>query len=644
MIAFPGRAGPVSKHWCLALIFYGVAGILFSFRDSQPSWLATVIVNMLVAISVVMIHRGIWLMLSKRPPDRVYIITVISIVILFCHFTYIVPDVGIRVLIISFIRVPYFISAAYALKSSDGYGNLVGVRSLIYILIAGSAWYFLRGCFGILSVEWALQLRTGLFQGINFLIGSIGNIVITIALSRVEAEQAINHALDLANQLKTQSDGLEDTVKSQTRELRLEVAERKQAQYELQAEHQRLRLSEQRFFRTFDQAPIGAAIISLDGRYVRVNREFETITGYSQSELQKLTVDDITHPNDQAVSAQNAQRLLKNEIAVADEIKRYISKDKRAVWVHVSARIMRGDDREPLCFLPMVTDITDKRNVELALQAAKDRAEQALDDLLDVQNSLIHSEKMASLGRIVAGAAHEINTPLGVAVTIGSLLSDRFKALSEHFRGGHLRRTEMERFFCDCEEGYSLLLTNLQRSADLVYSLKQVAVDNASEQKRVFALEDCLLDTIQTISPIWRKSGHRIDVICQPPIEIDGYPGVISQIITNLVTNSVVHAFDQNQQGVICINADVDIYNIVTLRYSDNGSGISVQHRDKVFEPFFTTKRCSGSTGLGLHIIYNLVVGKLGGAIDISDNAPSGVVFSIRFPRTSIELPVSEAS
>ncbi len=572
-------------------------------------------------------------MVEKPPKDYIYILTVAFIAIMFYQFTYVTPNLSIRLLTISMLRVPYFISAALAINLSNKYCSTAGARALTCILFAGSAWYFARGCLAISSDEWSILLRTGPVQGLNFLINSVVSIVITVAISRVEAERAINHALDLAKQLKAQSDGLEATIKSQTAALRTEVAERTRAQLELQEKHRQLLQSEQFLFRTFDQAPIGASIVSLDGRYIRVNREFEIITGYSQFELQNQTIDDITHPDDRVASAESAQRLLNNEISVAEEIKRYITRDGHTVWGQVSARIMRGDDGEPQFFLPMVTNITDKRNAELALQDAKDRAELALENLMKIQNRLIHAEKLASLGRLVAGVAHEINTPLGIAITIGSLLSEGSRTLATNYKAGKLRRTEMDTFIFDNEEGFHLLLTNLQRAADLVHSFKQIATDQTSETRIIFDLGRCLSETVLTISPIWKKAGHSIDVRCDSPIDVDGYPGFMTQILTNMVTNSVVHGFGRDHHGVIIITADLIEDNTVRLCYTDNGCGIDPELREKVFEPFFTTRRTSGSTGLGLNIIYNLVIEKMNGSIEIAANTPSGVVITIEFPR-----------
>ncbi|MEI8395297.1 MAG: HAMP domain-containing sensor histidine kinase, partial [Rhodospirillaceae bacterium] len=286
-----------------------------------------------------------------------------------------------------------------------------------------------------------------------------------------------------------------------------------------------------------------------------------------------------------------------------------------------------------LHFIPMMVDITERRKIELDLVKAKERAENTLEDLLATQNNLVEAEKMASLGRLVAGAAHEINTPIGVALTTGSLLSDRIHDIAANYRASRLRKSDMDAFIEIAEEGCDLLLANIRRAADLVQSFKQVAADQISEQRRKFDLGGCLSDVVYTLGPVWRHPGHQVDLICPHPIEVDGYPGVISQILTNLVANSAVHAFDHGQRGILSIKAVMVKPDCVVLTYSDNGRGISSCALGNVFEPFFTTRRNLGSTGLGLHIVYNLVVGKLGGRIDLKSNVGQGVCFTIKFPR-----------
>ena len=281
----------------------------------------------------------------------------------------------------------------------------------------------------------------------------------------------------------------------------------------------------------------------------------------------------------------------------------------------------------------VIIDVTDQIRIEQDLEKARDRAEGALEDLLATQNHLVQAEKMAGLGRLVAAAAHEINSPLSVAVTMASMFSEQVGEIAVRLRAGRLRRIELERYIAGTREGSDLQLANLERAADLIHSLKRVAADQTSDAQRRFNLSQCLSDVVVSIGPVWRKAGHRVEIICPQPIELVGHPGVIAQILTNFVTNSIVHGFEPGRCGVLTVSASLPDPETVELCYSDNGKGIPPEVRDRVFEPFFTTRRNSGGTGLGLHIIHNLVTGRLGGSIDLQSEVGRGVRFTLRFPR-----------
>lgn len=178
------------------------------------------------------------------------------------------------------------------------------------------------------------------------------------------------------------------------------------------------------------------------------------------------------------------------------------------------------------------------------------------------------------------------------------------------------------------------MLGNLQRAADLVHSFKQVAADQTSEDRHTFNLRGCLADIILTLGPVWRKPGHKVDLICPGTLEVDSYPGAISQLIANFITNSAAHGFVSGQKGIITISANFIDNETVEIIYSDNGKGISADLHRKVFEPFYTTRRDRGNTGLGLHIVYNLVVNRLGGTIDLVSAEGAGTRFIIRFQRS----------
>ncbi|MBP2305492.1 HAMP domain-containing protein [Azospirillum melinis] len=270
---------------------------------------------------------------------------------------------------------------------------------------------------------------------------------------------------------------------------------------------------------------------------------------------------------------------------------------------------------------------------ERAARQAKDRADRALEDLRRTQADLIQAEKMASLGGLVAGVAHEINTPLGNALMGATHLEDRLAILARQASGGNLRRSDFAEFQETADEIARLLVLNLQQACELVQSFKQVAADQTSGEERLFLLKPYLEDLATSLSPSWRRAGHSLRVDCPETIEIDGFPGVLAQILTNFVMNSITHAYREGQRGQLLIAAAAQGADMVTLVYSDDGRGIAPADLGRVFDPFFTTRRGAGSTGLGLHIVYNLVVNRLGGKIAVDSLPDRGVRFTIRFPR-----------
>ncbi len=270
---------------------------------------------------------------------------------------------------------------------------------------------------------------------------------------------------------------------------------------------------------------------------------------------------------------------------------------------------------------------------EQAARHAKDRADRALEDLRRTQTDLIQAEKMASLGGLVAGVAHEINTPLGNALMGATHLQDRLTAIGLLAGEGNLRRSDFAEFHDTAEELARLMVLNLRQAGDLVQSFKQVAADQTSGEGRQFLLKPYLEDLATSLSPSWRRAGHSLRVDCPEDIEIDGYPGVLAQILTNLVVNSITHAYQDGQQGHLLIQVDAPEPDMVDLVYTDDGRGIAQPDLARVFDPFFTTRRGSGSTGLGLHIVYNLVVNRLGGRVAVDSPPGGGVRFTIRFPR-----------
>lgn len=268
---------------------------------------------------------------------------------------------------------------------------------------------------------------------------------------------------------------------------------------------------------------------------------------------------------------------------------------------------------------------------ERALRRAKEEADRTLAELRQTQSDLIQAEKLASLGQLVAGVAHEINTPLGIALTTATLLRDEARDFGEVAKTGQLSRSRLSHFVGRMQEGSHLLTANLGRAADLVHSFKQVAVDRVSDEHRRFALRDWLGELLRSLGPLLRRGGHRLDLEAGDEIEVDTHPGALAQVITNLVKNAVVHAFADGVPGRIVV-AVFHEAGWVRLEVRDDGRGIAAADRERIFDPFFTTARHRGSSGLGMHIVYNLVTGQLQGRIAVESREGGGTLVRVEFP------------
>ena len=270
---------------------------------------------------------------------------------------------------------------------------------------------------------------------------------------------------------------------------------------------------------------------------------------------------------------------------------------------------------------------------------SRELAERELIDSLHhlemTRSDLVESEKMASLGGLVAGIAHEINTPVGITVSAASYLQDRTQALREKLHGGLLEQADLQSYLDDASNSARLLLSNANRAARLVQSFKQLAVDQASDERRQFALREYVEETLLSLEPELRGMPVAVHVDCPTGIEMDSYPGPLAQVLTNLVLNSLQHAFEPGVPGQIRITARTADADEVVLRYEDDGRGIPADLHRKIFEPFFTTRRGLGGSGLGLHLVYNIVTGRLNGSIGVESRAAGGTLFVIRLPRVS---------
>ncbi len=271
------------------------------------------------------------------------------------------------------------------------------------------------------------------------------------------------------------------------------------------------------------------------------------------------------------------------------------------------------------------------RNLQRSLQEKNESLSHTLQQLKTTQAQLIESEKMAALGNLVAGVAHEINTPIGISITAASVLNEDTTEFLKSYKNGPIKRTKLETFLDTAVESSGMILKNLKHAVDLIQSFKQVAVDQSSESQRCFKLKEYLQEILLSLKVQIKKTKHTVKIEGDETITLNSYPGVLSQIVTNLVMNSLIHAYDKDDSGEICLGFKRESQQII-LQYTDDGKGINPENMNNLFQPFFTTNRSQGSTGLGLHIVYNLVTHKLKGTIHCQSSVGSGTQFLIKLP------------
>ena len=255
-------------------------------------------------------------------------------------------------------------------------------------------------------------------------------------------------------------------------------------------------------------------------------------------------------------------------------------------------------------------------------------------ELVKAREHLMDAEKMAALGRLVAGVAHEINTPAGLAVTSASYLQQKTEDILKLFKEERIKKSDLEDYLAISNEASSIILNNLNRLWELIKSFKQIAVDQSSEQKRKFRVKEYMENILLSLKPRLKETKHSIKINCSDDLYIISYPGAISQILANLLVNSLVHAYDNGDEGNIVMSFSIDSRKgnrRAVLTYSDDGKGIKEEFLSRIFEPFFTTRRGKGGTGLGLNIVYNIVTQKLRGTIGCLSKLGEGTTFVMEF-------------
>jgi len=378
---------------------------------------------------------------------------------------------------------------------------------------------------------------------------------------------------------------------------------------------------------------------NIDGHYTLVNHQFLTtfdfthqqVIGHTDIELFPIAFSELLNKQDSMVKEKY------QPISFEQKIDR---KGQCEYYVVVKFPIFndKGVLLETVGIYTNITDIKRKeqqiielnQNLENKVSLRTKELEASLTNLKEAQSLLVESEKMSALGSLVAGVAHEINTPLGVTVTASSHLSEMISIFKNKYQNGNLKRSSLEELVNTVESGSMIIMKNLHRATELIQNFKQVAVDQSSEHKRQFELGSYLEELIYTLNPQLKSGQHAIVIEAETKIEMNSFPGALAQVMTNLIINSIKHGFKDIREGEINIKLAL-INETVQIDYKDNGVGLDASQKEKVFEPFYTTARFSGGSGLGMSISYNLVTAKLGGKIQCLEST-TGAHFQLNIP------------
>lgn len=370
----------------------------------------------------------------------------------------------------------------------------------------------------------------------------------------------------------------------------------------------------------FMSAPSALVILDENGHVIDMNPAGEALFSAIQHDIRTgselLTIDPLNKTHD------NIQLVLKGEQKYWEWRNMPIMRESLATKIvnfNISQLVINGETLGAVCAFE---DITQQEMQRLAL-------EETLHRLQTTQNQLVQSEKMAALGQLVSGVAHEINTPVGVGVTAISHLNDETHSVLQRAEMGKLSKKDFDQFLDTCKSSTDLIRSNLEQASNLVIAFKQVAVDQASENKRLFSVKKYLHDLLLSRSA--DLVGWDIELLGQDDIQLMSYPGAFAQILTQVINNVLTHAYPPEAKGRLRITLQQEEECLV-LRLQDWGKGVSQDTLNQVFDPFFTTTRGSGHPGLGLHIVYNVVTTMLAGSISADSPDDGGFILSIRIP------------
>ena len=403
-----------------------------------------------------------------------------------------------------------------------------------------------------------------------------------------------------------------------------------------------LSLSQAQFESIFNASPVAISVSNLDGDHRMTDINGAWLALFCRSREGALGTSD--NENGMWVNQKDRDALY-STVNRDGRIRRYTAWMQRGdgqtdILCEISGRVLSLGTASFLIL--SYDDITQKQKNEADIvrlnatleQRVADRTQEltkALAQLTAAKDELVRSEKLSALGALVAGIAHELNTPIGNSLTVASTLVDHAREFSAEKAKG-LTRSRLDGYIASTYEGAEILLSSLRHAADLVASFKQVAVDQTSVNRRTFRLQATVAEILITMGPSLRKTTHTVQNTIPDDIAMDSYPGPLGQIIGNLVNNAILHGFEGREQGHITIGARRigEAAGEITVR--DDGVGIGAEHLPNIFDPFYTTKFGKGGSGLGLNIVYNLTTTSLGGRIRVDSQVGKGTCFTLDLP------------
>lgn len=407
-----------------------------------------------------------------------------------------------------------------------------------------------------------------------------------------------------------------------------------------------------RLAQIIDGSPIAAFVLDRDHQVTHWNRACEKLTG--------VQAESILGTSEQWRAFYSSERPMMADLIVAgeseNEVARHYSRWRRSelidgaleaedffpnfgkegCWLYFTAAPLRNPAGRVIGAIETLRDITEQRRAEAGLQDRAEALQQALSELGVViqnleqtQDELVRSEKLAGLGSMVAGIAHELNTPIGNSLMVATHLVSTSRKMGEALKTG-LKRSVLDEFLANTDSAGDVLVRNLNKAAELVSSFKQVAVDQTSTQRRSFKLAEMIAEVVTTLGPTIRKTPYVIEQDIPDDIVMESFPGPLGQVMTNLINNSIIHGFDGSPAGRIRIEAEKGPSGEnVVLKVSDDGKGIPPDVLPRIFDPFFTTKLGQGGSGLGLNIVHNMIFSILGGRISAASIPGRGTSFTI---------------